>query len=599
MVKKIVSYVVLYIVMAVIGFLTYYLALPAFNAQSAGFWFFIMWIAILCLAPYYIMKRKSSNFGKIIKAILTKQYVPNKNKEKNKTKKNVGGWVSQVDGAQNNDSDDANDSVKVGKKKLNKTLLLLIIPIVPILVLIFGGISSAKMFNANAYANIISVTEAEFATDMPETDKVTHIALMDTETARIIGSRTLGSLSHVVSQYEVSDDYSQINFQGAPKKVSNLEYAGFFKWAGNKANGIPGYVIVDPVDNTAKYVELEKPLKYVKSGFFGDKLNRKLRFDYPTKILGEPSFELDDSGRAVFIVPCYKPKVSLFGAKDVSEVIIFDPCTGESEIYSLDKTPSWIDEVYYGDLACKKYDWKGKLSGGFINSIIGQKDCKVTTDDFGYVILGDDVWYYTGVTSVNSDKSNIGFIMTNARTGEYKFYPVIGAEEHSAMAAAEGEVQEKGYNASFPALINASGQPTYIMTLKDAGGLVKLYALVNVEKYSIVATGTTQEKAMEEYEKILLEEGIIESIPGGTPSDTTTILTVTVEDIRVVTTSGESYIYLSVPEQDGKNRLFRVKVGDDESILLVRTGDTISLEFVESETSGIYEIKRWRFDTLA
>jgi len=343
-------------------------------------------------------------------------------------------------------------------------------------------------------------------------------------------------------------------------------------------------------------VELSEPIKYVISGFFGDDLKRRLRFDYPTKILGEPSFELDDEGRAVFIVPCYKPRVSLFGAKDVSEVIIFQPCTGESDIYSLDQTPAWIDEVYNGELACKKYDWKGKLSGGFINSIIGQKDCKVTTDDFGYVILGDDVWYYTGVTSVNSDESNIGFIMTNARTGEYKFYPVIGAEEHSAMAAAEGEVQEKGYIASFPALINASGQPTYIMTLKDEGGLVKLYALVNVQKYSIVATGTTQEKTMEAYEKLLLEEGIIDALPDVLPGTPSMLITAVVEDIRIITTGGESYVYISAPDESGSNRLFRTAIAVDESVLLIRVGDTVTLEVVRSQTGGIFDIINWHFE---
>ena len=102
------------------------------------------------------------------------------------------------------------------------------------------------------------------------------------------------------------------------------------------------------------------------------------------------------------------------------------------------------------------------------------------------------MWYFTGVTSVNEDESNIGFILTNARTGEYKFYPVIGAEEYSAMHAAEGEVQEKGYQASFPSLINVGGQATYIMVLKDSGGLVKLYALVNVEKYSMARRSRRQ-----------------------------------------------------------------------------------------------------------
>lgn len=578
--KKIILYAVMYSIAALVAFVTYYLALPPINVFSVGFWFFLAFVALLGLIPYLLMQPEISRMGAFLKEIFARRYVSGTSRKKKKA----------------NNSDTIEIKVESPRKR-KRPYLLLIIPLVPIAVLILGGISSATIFNASAYSSVITVTEAEFATDMPQTDKITHIALMDTDTAKIIGNRTLGSLSHVVSQYEVSEEYSQINFMGTPQKVSNLEYAGFFKWMGNRANGVPGYVMVDPIDNTAKYVELSKPIKYVKSGFFGDDLKRRLRFDYPTKILGEPSFELDDEGRAVFIVPCYKPRVSLFGAKDVSEVIIFDPCTGESDIYSLDQTPAWIDEVYNGKLACQKYDWKGKLSGGFINSIIGQKDCKVTTDDFGYVILGDDVWYYTGVTSVNSDESNIGFIMTNARTGEYKFYPVIGAEEHSAMAAAEGEVQEKGYIASFPALINASGQPTYIMTLKDEGGLVKLYALVNVQKYSIVATGTTQEKTMEAYEKLLLEEGIIDSLPDVTPGTPSVLITTVVEDVRIITTGGESYIYISALTEGGSNRcLFRAAIGKDESLLFIRVGDTVTLEVAESQISGIFDIVNWHFE---
>ena len=96
--------------------------------------------------------------------------------------------------------------------------------------------------------------------------------------------------------------------------------------------------------------------------------------------------------------------------------------------------------------------------------------------------MDGDVWVYTGVTSVNADESNIGFVLMNLRTGESKYYNIAGAEEYSAMSSAEGQVQNLGYRASFPSLINIKNIPTYIMVLKDNAGLVKMYALVNVEK---------------------------------------------------------------------------------------------------------------------
>ena len=231
--KKVLKYVVLYVIMALLGFATYYFTLPALNVQSVDFWIFAAWIALLCIAPYYLA---NSDAAKTVGQYAT-------GKLGNKAKK-------QKDEAPTPD-----------EKKKRKLPPLLLIPILPILIMVIGNIASLELFNANAYASVIDVTEAEFVSDMPQTDKVTHIALMDTDTAKIIGNRTLGSLSHVVSQYEVSEDYSQINYMGTPKKVSNLEYAGFFKWIGNRASGIPGYVLVDPVGNKAKYVELEQPLR--------------------------------------------------------------------------------------------------------------------------------------------------------------------------------------------------------------------------------------------------------------------------------------------------------------------------------------------------
>ena len=563
--SKFLSYTVSYVIAAIIAFAVYYVTLPAMNLQSKGFYTYLTLVLALICAPIWIFNQDKGFLSQILDEMVNS----------NKHKKKKGDYIYP--------------------KKGKGTTLMLVVICIPLIVLLLGSLISSTVFNARAYSEIITVSEEKFEDDMPKTDKVTNIALMDTDTAKIIGNRTLGSLSDVVSQFEISENYNQINYLRTPKKVANLEYAGFFKWLGNRANGIPGFVMVDPVNNNAEYKELSKPLKYVESGYLGDDLMRKLRFSYPTKILGEPRFEIDDLGNPVYIVPCYKPQVLMFGAEDVNEVIIFDPCTGKSEIYDLEKTPAWIDIVYDGYLACEKYDWKGIYSGGFINSIIGNKNCVQTTDDFGYVILGDDVWYYTGVTSVNSDKSNIGFILSNARTGEYKFYPVIGAEEHSAMASAEGEIQEKGYVASFPVLINVEGEATYIMVLKDAGGQVRRYALVNVEQYSIVATAATQTEAMSKYKALLFENGIIddsENDPVIDPSDTEEI-TLLVDKITLVAHGGESYIYFTGLSSKNEKIILRKAVQDDATLLFVEENDTIKFKAKATENESIFEIASW------
>ena len=518
-----------YLIVILVSFLVFYITLPAINFASEGFWVYLTFLLFLFFIPFIFKTAPiySQDYQRPIKMV--------------------------------------------------KVRPIAIVVVLPLVIFALGGLLSSSLFFAKTYSDVIEVKEAVFEEDMPETNNVTNIALMDTASAQIVGERTLGDLSDVVSQYEISSIYNQINYKNTPKKVASLEYAGFFKWLGNKDKGIPGYVSVDPVSvNSAEYIEFKNPIYYTESAYFSKDLMRKLRFSYPTKIFGEPHFELDDNDNPYYIVACYKPNAFMFGAKDVNEVIIFNPCDGTSEKYAIGNVPSWVDIVYDGYLASEKYNWQGMYSGGWLNSVIGQKGCKTTTDDFGYLILGDDVWYFTGVTSVNNDESNIGFILSNARTGEYKYYPVIGAEEYSAMGAAEGEVQEKGYKASFPALINVSGEATYIMVLKDDNGLVKLYALVNVKSYGIVATGTTQQKAMEAYKALLMENGIV----SGEIASNITEIEIVVHDIWEV--NGTVYI------RSVDKKVF--KTAFSEELLLIFNGERLKITYNLDSTNGIFEI---------
>ena len=545
--SKLILSAILGIPTAAIG---YYFLLPAMNLRSYGFWFYLAMVITAFAIPWL-----NISFRDIIANL-------NKSKISKKARKQYNVTYSFTKSA----------------------LIALIAVAVPLAVIIFGFIFSSQVFQARNYAKVITVTESEFDEDMPETTEITHIALMDTASAQVLGDKTLGALSEVISQYDVSDYYTQINFMGAPKKVSNLEYDDFFKWIANNSKGVPGMVMVDPVKSDAEYIELSTPMIYVKSAFFGQDLMRKLRFEYPTKIFDSVSFEIDDNKNPYYIVSCVKPRVGLFGAKDINEVIIFNPCDGSSTLYKLEDVPSWVDIVFTGNLACEKFDWQGLYSGGFLNSIIGNVGCKKTTDDYGYVALKDDVWYFTGVTSVTADKSNVGFMLSNARTGEYKFYPVIGAEEHSAMSAAEGQVQEKGYVASFPSLVNVSGQATYILVLKDDTGIVKLYALVNVENYSIVATGTTQAAVMSAYKKLLQQN----NIGIGNKNDEVEI---TVENVRIAMVSDVSTVYVTAT--DGK--VYKGYLEADESLILIRVGDKLKLNFFEGDTKNVFVISSWEF----
>ena len=445
---------------------------------------------------------------------------------------------------------------------------------VAVLLIAFIG---STFFNARSYAEILKVNQSDFSTDLSESVGTESIALMDTASARMLGDREIGALSGVVSQFNVSDDYTQIDYNGKPIKVAALDYADFFKWMNNKDSGVKGYVTVDPVSMSASFTESEG-MKYVPSAFFMEDARRHIWRAYPTLMLENLHFEIDESGKPYYVASIMEKTINLFGGTTVSGCVVLDPVSGGITKYDLEEIPRWVDVVFSGDLICKQYNWYGMYQNGFFNSIFSKKDCKqVTTSynadeaedtmipDYGYVAKDGDIWIYTGVTSVNGDSSNIGFLLANERTGESRYYIVAGADEKSAMAAAEGEVQEKGYRASFPSLINIDGHPTYIMVLKDSGGLVKLYATVNVQQYNIVTTAASQEECIRKYKATL---GIDEA-----NAEDTEEIVVTIAQIKYIDIDGNTYIYLI----DTQENIYKAKAADHERMLLLEVGDRVQL----------------------
>lgn len=463
-------------------------------------------------------------------------------------------------------------------------VLLVGIPVFCMLVLFFGGLAGSTFFNAKRYAGLMPVEQRDFTEDIPESENVDNIALMDTNSARVFGNRKIGSLSDVVSQFEVENDYTQINISSKPMKVANLRYASFFKYLNNKSEGIPGYVEVNPVNSDAEYVKLSEGMKYVSSGYFNNNIFRHVQMHNPTRIIEGCYFEVDDEGKPYYICPVLHARVGLFSGMDVKGAILCDPVSGDMEYYDVEDVPSWVDRVYDGDLLEQKFNWYGELSGGFFNSIIGQKGCIRATDDYGYKTIGDDVWIYTGVTSVNGDASNVGFIMINQRTSEARYYTISGAEEYSAMSSAEGAVQEKNYSASFPSLINVMGVPTYIMVLTDNGGLVKMYAMVNVEQYNMVVTAQSQEELFSKYKKLLANSGDKKN-GGNSEESSVKEAEIIVSEMEYITMEGETYVYMK--DEDGN--VYKMLFAEDESVIKVSVGDRILVQYDENE-NGIHDL---------
>lgn len=445
---------------------------------------------------------------------------------------------------------------------------------------------STRIFHAKRYSRILAVEQGD-ADLIPSVSGSSSIALMDTASAEMLGDRKIGSLSNVVSQFNVGS-YMQINYQDAPYKVAALEYDGFFKWNANKDKGIPGYVIVNPVNMSADYVSLSEPMRYVPSAYFGQNLYRRIRFAYPSLMISNLHFEIDENGKPWYVASVISHTIGLFGGTDVSGALIIDPVSGEMTKVSIEDVPVWADIIKSGDLICTQFNDSAQLQHGFLNRLFSQKDCRqVTTirnvdedgdtysvQDYGYIAKDGDIWIYTGITSLNGDSSNLGFILSNERTAETKYITCAGADEFSGMRSAEGEVQEKGYTASFPSLINVNGTPTYIMVLKDASGLVKMYAAVNVEQYNIVATATTQADCIEKYRKLLNDEITPEEANNDTEViDTTDWETkeITIRKIETIDRGGDTYIYVV----DEENHIYNAKYADVIGMILVEQGDTV------------------------
>ncbi len=450
-------------------------------------------------------------------------------------------------------------------------------------VVLIGTLSSAVIFRASAYSQLISTTTGDFAADVTEIS-FDQIPMLDSDSANVLTNRKLGELSDLVSQFEVDPTSAQINYQGRPVRVTYLNYGDFFKWWANHDNGIPAYMITDMVTQEVTVVRLEEGMKYTPSELFNRNLLRHLRFQYPTKMFSDVNFEIDEAGHPWYIASVVDKTIGLFGGTDVVGAILLDAVTGESSYYPVSEVPTWVDRVYDADLIIEQYDYFGEYHNGFWNSLFGQTGCTVTTDGYNYIAQDDDVWLYTGVTSVSGDESNIGFLLVNQRTKQAKYYAIAGAEEYSAINSAQGAVQQYRYQATFPLLLNISGQPTYFMALKDASSLVKMYAMVNVQQYQIVATGSSLAACELAYISLLKENNI--NVGDISLMDKALLYekTGTVAEIRTAVLDGTTYYYFRL---DGNTLFYRISAAACEHAIVVSPGDTVIISGSGEERDGI------------
>ena len=508
--------------------LYYYIALPAFNIHSSDTWFFIIFLLVVVAVIYAVRK-------------------------------------------------------KIGKAELrtSKTMKFFGFAILGLgIIYLAGSLLSSPIVNAKKYQKLMKVEEGEFTEDIEELS-FDKIPLLDKDTAEILGDRKMGSMVDMVSQFEADDIYSQINYQGNPVRVSPLKYANLIKWFTNRSNGIPAYIRINMAPQSTELVKLDEGIKYTTSEHLNRNIYRHLRFAHPTYIYGELSFEIDEKGVPYWIAPVKKYNIGLFGGETVGKVVLCNAITGETKTYDIKDVPQWVDRAYSADLLVQLFDYYGTLKHGFFNSILSQKDCLKTTDGYNYLAQDDDVWMYTGVTSVNGDQSNVGFVLANQRTMETKYYKVEGATEASAMSSAEGQVQNLKYTATFPLLLNISDEPTYFIALKDDSGLVKKYAMVNVQKYQIVAIGDSVSQCEENYLELLFSNGVKE-----VEKDTREVKTITGKITKIAqgVIEGTSHYYLMLENSED---IFDASVVDFIDVVRCEPGQEVTIEYKEDKKANL------------
>ena len=515
------------IVTIVAGFIYFYVELPPINLHSAAFYSFFLFLSVVYC----------------ITAVIT------------------SGIYRQAENG------------KTFWKLLKGSCIVPLIVIGAVFVIyVVGGLLSSVVIRSGAYAKLITVETGDFTQDIEEIS-FDQIPMLDRDSAEKLGDRKLGELADMVSQFEVADNYTQINYKGRPVRVTPLRYGDIFKWLNNRSAGLPAYLIIDMVTQEVDVVRLQEGMHYTTAEHFSRNLYRHLRFQYPTYIFNEPTFEIDEEGTPYWVCPRIVKRIGLFGGTDIQGAVLVNAITGESQYYT--DIPTWVDGVYSAEIIMDQYDYYGTYQGGFINSLFGQKNVTVTTEGYNYIAANDDVYVYTGVTSAGSDESNIGFILTNQRTKQTTFYSIAGAEEFSAMNSAEGVVQHLNYSATFPLLLNISNQPTYFMALKDYAGLVKMYAMVNVQQYQIVATGASVEECQSNYYKLLRQNKLDTGEAPILPADEDTVTGI-VTALRSAVIDGTTMYYVTL---DAGNIVYCISAGEVEKVILLNVGDRITITY--------------------
>lgn len=446
------------------------------------------------------------------------------------------------------------------------------------LILIIGPfISSTPFFHASAYRELIGdVVESQFNEDISPVS-VDDIRLVDEANAMRLGDKKLGEVPGLGSVAKLGNFHIQ-SVDGELYWVAPVVHRDLIKWLTN-LSGTIGYIKVSATNpqDVSFIQELNgEPIRilYQPDAYFYQDLTRHLyTHGYANIGLTDFTLELNDEGKPFWIVTLYEHKVG-FGGSDATGVAVIDPATGTIERYTIEDAPSWIDRIQPEQFVVNQLTNWGTYVNGFLNSVIAEEGVLVPTPGTS-LVYGDDgkSYWYTGITSSGGDDSTIGFVLVDTRTKNTKLYRQSGATEYAAMSSAEGKVQEKGYTATFPVMYNIFGSPTYVVSLKDKAGLIKMIVLVSVEDYSLLGLGETKADALRNYKEALKSKGNDLNI---SPSSDTKTLIGSVTRIGQDVQGGTTYYYFTL---DSGKKLFSATSSISPEIIVTSVGDTVTITY--------------------
>lgn len=461
---------------------------------------------------------------------------------------------------------------KASKTKSTKLFnITLLIPIVLFLMLISYNILNTPLFKARKLANIIKEPiTMDFNKGMHPFD-ISKAPLVTEDMAKQLMDKHIGTLGNYGSFTKIGNLTLQ-NIKGQLYFVAPLEYTGFFSWLNNR-----GYVPYIILNATTKEINVIKDkVRYGQGSYFNEDVSRMFFLKYPNKNLIDITFEVDDTLTPYWTASVFEYRVG-FRGREVVGVITMNAQTGETEYYSKENAPNWIDRIVNKDIAIQNLDYRGKYKNGF--RLFNHKGKIKTTEGSAILYNNNNCYFYTGVTSVGKDSSLLGFYLTNTRTGETTFFSVSGAIENSAIQSAEGKVQHLGYNGSFPLLLRIENNPTYLVPLSDKNGLIKMFAFVNVQDYTLIGIGDDINTAKNEYIKMLINKNQLSNTAGEKVK-----ITAKVVRINQFIQNNNSYYAIMI---DGYKNIFIVSLNQSQAAALTKEGDTIELEFIKSDAKNI------------